>query len=846
MDGRWRSDSGKGSSEEPYRGRVGRTRVEPVLLPAPDGSLLPVHVVVSVDVRSDPHLAERLFAGRLHDVGRGPSLAVPFVYHDPMARRFALVVPPALRHHVLSERAAVLQALAEDAEHPVPAYVAHVPVVLGVEHLSAWLRGEEGALFEPEPPLPEETTHGRGERVVAPETEAEVHERATAVGRTAPGLESPERLSDPGEPVDDAEVQVVAEGVEAVAEPTRPRAESPLDLPGALDDAEEVGELDGLEEVSGEVEVVEEIDEADLIEEADGAEEEVSRPRIAVGRPASDEEDATAVRSLEEMEREARASVLPDSVPPPPREWEQLGGPEMLVHEKDERLWLHVRLEEGREEAFAEAEQVDLLVQLAEVEGCPVVLLAAVDTGTERPYVRRAAVDPRSAEGEQVLQRLEASFEAHVAVHDRTGRYLRRLLVRAPREENVRWLRGRLEALRGAARVDVATATERALAVPPPVRSKGLPFEEEGPDSVEGAWTWLERLAEHVAPEALDRAVLGLSIPVERVRRAVARAFEAADRWGLPPPESVLAAAERLGVAPVDVARVGRWLEAFGRTDEEPAVAESTERRRETWQRLLELAALHDVPVPGEVHERAWRVLHEEASSFAGEVPLADVAAEQLPELSVQQLGVLLDHPRLRADAAIELCRRGDPELLPIVYRAVRRMPRADVARVVPHVLGFGEAAADVLIDGLGARKTFVRQASAVALGELRLRRSVTPLVHLLVSEPSEVWREVARVLGGLGSSAMRAVARAARDPRGQEERIALALAHLALGGEREAVERLAQDADPSLAALGRRGLRLVETARAQRDAIEGEGEEPRDPVLSFGRKLHRALREAE
>ena len=58
------------------------------------------------------------------------------------------------------------------------------------------------------------------------------------------------------------------------------------------------------------------------------------------------------------------------------------------------------------------------------------------------------------------------------------------------------------------------------------------------------------------------------------------------------------------------------------------------------------------------------------------------------------------------------------------------------------------------MVDGLSARKTFVRQAFALSLGHLKLRRAVVPLLHLLGSEESEVWREVARVLGSFGTAA--------------------------------------------------------------------------------------------
>ncbi len=864
MDERWGAD--RDAAEEPYRGAVGRTRFVSVLLPTPRGGMRPVNVPVSVDVRSDRHLAERLFAGRLHDVGGGEPLAVPFVYHDPLARRFALVVPRELRHRVLQERAAVLRALADDPEHPVPPYVARVPVVLGLEGLRAWLQGAAAALFEEIEPLAEQ------DRGFVPDLADEATHRATtAVGEPAPSEPPPdrgggERLSDPGEPVDVADLQVVEDEQELVAEPTRPRiASEPLAEPSgsgesfggwgegvheaAGSDLEDLESAEALEEaVSGEVELVEEIAEEDLVRFEEDDEEEVSRPRIAVPREAEEEDEAaTAVRSLEEMEREAREAGPSDSVPPAPEALGRWDGGGLHLQLREGRLWLHVRREEGYEHAFQRDEEVDLLVQLVEVEGAPVALLALVDRSGERPYVRRLALDPRAKQGRTTLEALAERFAVEVAVYDEGSRYVGRLRVASEREENVAWLLARTEAMRGAARVDAATAMERALAVPPPIRSKaGSLLVQEPPDAVGEAWAWMERVAEQVSEEGLRRLVLGASMPVGRVRATVEAALALADRWGLVPEERLLEAARRLEVGVLDKARIGAWIDALARTDADPASGLETPARRILWRRALDLATAHDVAVPRDVHERAWRLLHAHEGETRRLGDLNDLDEVQLAALSAEQLGVLLEHPRLRVGAAVALCRRGDVELLPLAYRALRRMSREDVIHVFPHVMAFGEEAADVLIDGLGARKTFVRQASAIGLGRLRLRRSVAPLVHLLLSEPSEVWREVARVLGDLGSSAVRSVARAARDPKGQEERLVLALAHLAVAGQREAVERMRDDATTSLAEVAREAMGRLPEAERHRAVISGETPAPEaDPVLGFGWRLEEALSRA-
>jgi hypothetical protein len=106
----------------------------------PDGVLksVPAHRVVNVG--TDPSLREPALDGSLHRFESGEALAVPFVYHDPAARKFALVIPSVLRHRELAERARLLGELAADADHPIPAYVRHFAVVVGIDELVGYLR----------------------------------------------------------------------------------------------------------------------------------------------------------------------------------------------------------------------------------------------------------------------------------------------------------------------------------------------------------------------------------------------------------------------------------------------------------------------------------------------------------------------------------------------------------------------------------------------------------------------------------------------------------------------------------------------------------------------------------
>jgi hypothetical protein len=123
----------------PYAGMMGRTRSEAVQVLMPDGSLQSLSVYTGIDAVADPALAALARAGTLHHVAEGVELALPFTYHDPVARLFVLVLPDGLRHRALALRAEVMLALATDARHPVPGYARDVELVVGTRGLAARL-----------------------------------------------------------------------------------------------------------------------------------------------------------------------------------------------------------------------------------------------------------------------------------------------------------------------------------------------------------------------------------------------------------------------------------------------------------------------------------------------------------------------------------------------------------------------------------------------------------------------------------------------------------------------------------------------------------------------------------
>ncbi len=130
------SDKG---SDRPYTGSSGRTRTERVRVFRPGRTPVEAEVFRVVNVAEQPELREPALNGTLHRLDDGELVEVPFVFHDPSARQFVLVVPQDARARELSERAKLLERFAMEDEATVPPYVRHHEVVYGSEGLARHL-----------------------------------------------------------------------------------------------------------------------------------------------------------------------------------------------------------------------------------------------------------------------------------------------------------------------------------------------------------------------------------------------------------------------------------------------------------------------------------------------------------------------------------------------------------------------------------------------------------------------------------------------------------------------------------------------------------------------------------
>ena len=192
-----------------------------------------------------------------------------------------------------------------------------------------------------------------------------------------------------------------------------------------------------------------------------------------------------------------------------------------------------------------------------------------------------------------------------------------------------------------------------------------------------------------------------------------------------------------------------------------------------------------------------------------------------LREKTTDELVALLGDRDRRYEAALELCRASTPSAVRPLFSALRRMTRAEAGHVFGGVISFGDAAVPHLIETLGSRKGFLRQGAALALAALGAEGGIEPVCNLLVSEPTDIWKEVARAVGEYGPNAVMPLCSHLHG--GSEvahERIAWALAHVASRGDRIAIDTLAGGRDPLAAGVARHALELADLARSDNRSI--------------------------
>ena len=802
-----------------------------------------MQVYVAVDVAADPELGQRLLSddpARALNVVRTADggalvLTTPVVYHDPANQLMVLVLAEHDRHRELAERAHLLTEMAADPATPVPRYARDFQVVFGARGLRAFLE-EKADRAVAEARAGEAERELERERSVAERRRAEVAAQAAEVQRVRDELERRHKELERRE----AELDLLRADLDrARAETERLRAELER-RPAArsVSDDASTGPFD-----------LHEGTDQDLIPTANQA--ALDDPR----------EEATTIGPPPELPPGADPLLAVTSDVPAPAgldPWLEAfvaGAAPSAIAAEDGLVRLAVRAPGtlGRG-------PLDVRLQLHRTPHYPVVTIALSTPiglrGGEDPKVV-AVLDIAAETDRKVLAVLARKFALTCDLLCEGRR--RRVIVTAPLEENAAYVaRAAHEHLRTLA------AEASAGAAPSLARASQLlgdpGFDFLGAQHPEASEFRDDKLGQLATANQVRRALAiarrftrparedylvtvrgyALSRWHERRRQVLARAVE----WGLWMGTELAQAAVSEGMARSKKDLVARLETAFGNLLADAAANDLDADAADDNRKALaeEAKALGIAGGNG----AARTVASQDAPAASGTIEKDGAPARVDPRgRSVEDLLRLLEDRQQRVAAALELCDRGDPRAVRPVINAVRRMGRAEAVRVLGACVKFGEAAAPALTAGLGSSKAFLRHGCALALGMLRTESGTEAVIELMLSEPTEIWRELARAVGQIGPQAlMPLAARMGRLGSGAapavRERVAWAMAHIGVRGGKGAVETLSTGASV-VAPVARHALDLM--APAARDDLRGTGPGREVTVnRAFSRKFFEAL----
>lgn len=266
------------------------------------------------------------------------------------------------------------------------------------------------------------------------------------------------------------------------------------------------------------------------------------------------------------------------------------------------------------------------------------------------------------------------------------------------------------------------------------------------------------------------------------------------------------------------------------------------EQARAAWESILEVCTRKQLQIPGPLR-RALDLpegdLLPRATSPAAAAGVIDVSDDGSSAPSANVVVRLAD-PRTRLKAATELMHaRASERELANLFDALEQFDGDELLAILPDLSDLGPRAVAGLVAKLRSDRRELRQAAVILLGMSLDPDALGPLSDLLVSEPTNVWLDVARALGGFGPLALRRLCQLIRRESGTPrealtiERVARGLAEIALsegglaaagaGPGHDAVAALADAPDPRVSAAARRALATLRDVRESGAAIRGE-----------------------
>jgi hypothetical protein len=595
-----------------YQGQAGVTRIESLHLRQTGGTLRTVEVYRVVNVATHPELRQRVLGAQLHRQADGSELALPFVYHDPELFKFALVIPPALAHLELKERAKLMSELAEDP-HPVPQYVRDGITVLGTAELQQFLTGQAAVASGPsnEPfgrprqtvrsssgDSPAHAVEGRSaaSRIVAGVSQlfGQAGKRTRGEAKGSAGV-AIRRLSGTPAPVRHPALARLA---------ALPRVAPELDSEAVVDSERSLSPASrALRARSGVGAVELEIaDTADIADRLGASQQAAVTANSGVASRQNQRSVAAHAPALADVFSPS-AETLPAQLAKrsPRRKSQPARDPavlEMQLALAPDELTLYVQLDTQRADVYDD--EAELLIQLTTIDERPVVLLTLLGA---RDAVARAALDGLAPATQRLLGRLEHDFRARLVLRvGREQRGTRSIL--APREANAAAIGARIQAARNEPAIAAHAAIDRALAEPPPdVRADELPF---GPARLKAAstasvLTAVEQLSTWQQPERLEQALIVHSVPKHVIEAWRRRVLLSARSFGIALPEALVELAVDNQLASDKPAFVRTQMHAFRqrveRGQNDLGLADTTRN----WEQLVSQAKAFDVNVEADI-----------------------------------------------------------------------------------------------------------------------------------------------------------------------------------------------------------------------------------------------------
>lgn len=777
------------------------------------GSLVVTEVYVAINADTHPELAERWLTAEPHlpalaVSGHFTDLLIPLWYFEPSRDLSALILPPALRYLELTERAAALARLEHvPASESVPCLYLSPHTITSVAELI-------------------ELRHAHPE--VRPPRIAPARLRVPALPSSAEDLDTWQRVLE-------------TQHAELMAHARHPNEETARALDELGDEPLSDPALLGVEEVE-----VERAEPEPVFEH--GHQPARLRDTFDEGPAASHAGDVASAPAAELREQPL---TVPDT-------WlvevMALGRHCLAVEGREPTAVVRVALAAARvAQTRALAGPLEVRLLLHRMPSYPVLTLIVGSPAGLRGDRRSLAVvclDPAIDRDRTALLALARDFALIVEVFE-PGRLLRRCLVRAPLGENVAYVqRAARDHLRRLAELGSSLSAPRGLeqVLHPDHDLLGLhhPFADEltvpappDPASAENVRVALEQVRRLGEPAAEDYLVCTRGWPLASWRQLRREVMAAAIHWGLAlgPELSRVAVAE--GLAPSRRQLVEQLLTTF-------------EQRRQSGLDLDGSAsAANRAALEREAVGAGVGTVRSPASASDSDAVVAgsiDLDSSRIPPvltaLPVAELVAALEDPAYRAEASLELCRRRATEAAVALVERLAEQPRERVAELAAHLLWLERAVEAPLLAALGSTRPHIRQLAALTLGSLGGDDVAAALVELLLIEPSELWREVARAIGQVGPGALphlaQSVSRRGASPRA-EERAAWAMAQLGANDGSRAIAQIASG-HSIMAPIAAKALALVEPAiRDQRTLMAVPGKED---LRELSRRFFLARRE--